>query len=662
MLFSIILNEKLYHFKEEISILEACNAAGIKLPRFCYHENLSIAGNCRMCLVEIEKSLKPIVACATEIINGMIIYTNSPLTLKARENVLEMLLLNHPLDCPICDQGGECDLQDQAIFFGSNFSRNYFSKRSVEDKNCGNLIKTIMNRCIHCTRCVRFGEEICGLKFFGTLNRGLKTEIGNYILNLSISKVSANVVDLCPVGALTLKPTSFKCRPWELFSISSIDLTDSFGTNVYLLYKGNTVLKVVPKYNALLNDSWISDKARFYYNVSYSKQIYCFSNYLDPLTYNKKSLFLFNSNLDLETLYFLKKKAFFSNFKNSLRLLNSTPNQTNFFFWGTKHRIKSLSSLSDSLCIFLSSNLDIESTLFNVKLRYKVIYSNIQTYSASPFFKSTFPIKFLKFSIIEIINLLLGKNLKLSQFFFKHNILFFSNKAILDRLDFYLLKIFSSKIPQNLFFNISAYCNTEGANILNFKKVNMKEFIFHNNIFALNLNDTFLLRKLIFLNTNIFWVNQYSSNILSVLSKNSWINISLNQDSGFYLNLEQRPQLMNLLKEKSIFTIYMFLNNFKMDIEIDTNLYLFNKINQKYIRKYYILNYFLEVVFRPFIFESFSFKFLFFKSLFSYSSFFFFKNFPQKLIIEDPYRTSLSLKYSPSLIKSSQNLRQNSFF
>lgn len=660
MLFSIILNSKLYHFKEEISILEACNSSGIKLPRFCYHESLSIAGNCRMCLVEVEKSIKPVAACATDIINNMTIFTNSPLTLKARENILEMLLLNHPLDCPICDQGGECDLQDQALFFGSNFSRNYFSKRSVEDKSCNNLIKTIMNRCIHCTRCVRFGEEVCGVKFFGTLNRGLKTEIGNYILKLAISKMSANVVDLCPVGALTLKPSPFKSRSWEIFSIAGIDLTDSLGTNIYLLYKGDNILRVVPKYNALINGSWVTDKARFYYHISYSKPI----NFLSLAKSNFKkfnyNLFLFNSIQDLETLFFFKECSSLLK-KNNFRVLNSTINKTNFYFWGNKAKINSISTINNAACIFLSSNLDVESSILNARLRYKIVSSNSQSFSLSPFFKSTFPTKFLKFSILEILNIFLGKNLLFSKLFFKFNLLFFSSKSILDRLDIYLLKIFSSKIPQNFFFNISAFCNTEGRNFLNFTKFNLKEIFFSKNIFALNLNDTFLLRKLITFNKNFFWVNYFSSNILSNLLKNSWISLDQNQDSGIYLNLEQRPQIMSFIKKKNTFTVFNFIKYFFQSLFIHRHRsYLNQKLKFQFFKKYYNFNHFLEISLRPVLFNFKNLQFSFSTNLFisNFSSFFYFKALPLRLVLEDPYRNNIAFKYSPSIVKSSQILRK----
>ena len=252
-LFKVTIDNITVEVPAGTTILQAARKIGgeVAPPAMCFYSKLKgSGGKCRTCLVEVskgsEKDPRPmpklVASCRTTVMDGMEVKNiTSEKVVDARAGVVEFLLLNHPLDCPICDQGGECDLQDQAMFFGSNFSRNYFSKRSVEDKSCNNLIKTIMNRCIHCTRCVRFGEEVCGVKFFGTLNRGLKTEIGNYILKLAISKISANVVDLCPVGALTLKPSPFKSRSWEIFSIAGIDLTDSLGTNIYLLYKGDNI-------------------------------------------------------------------------------------------------------------------------------------------------------------------------------------------------------------------------------------------------------------------------------------------------------------------------------------------------------------------------------------------------------------------------------------
>ena len=195
------------------TVLQLCNSVNINIPKFCYHDQLSIAGNCRMCLVEVKGSLKPVASCASPLLKDMHILTNTKLVKKAREGVLEYLLLNHPLDCPICDQGGECDLQDQSLIFGNDRGRFYENKRSVNDKNCGPLIKTIMTRCIHCTRCIRFIDEFIGYKYFGLIGRGQNIEISNFLIKNINSEVSGNLIDLCPVGALTSKPYSFISRP-----------------------------------------------------------------------------------------------------------------------------------------------------------------------------------------------------------------------------------------------------------------------------------------------------------------------------------------------------------------------------------------------------------------------------------------------------------------
>jgi len=212
-LIQIVINNKIVFARPEATILQACEAANVDVPRFCYHEKLSVAGNCRMCLVEVAKSPKPVVSCAMPVSKGIIVFSDTPLVRKARESVLEFLLLNHPLDCPICDQGGECDLQDESLTYGSDRGR-YFTdfKRSVEDKECGPIVKTIITRCIHCTRCVRFSTEIAGNEVMGSFGRGEETEIGTYVQSFIKTELSGNLVDLCPVGALTSKPYAYKAR------------------------------------------------------------------------------------------------------------------------------------------------------------------------------------------------------------------------------------------------------------------------------------------------------------------------------------------------------------------------------------------------------------------------------------------------------------------
>ncbi|VDK47711.1 unnamed protein product [Anisakis simplex] len=262
-----------------MTILQACALLGIDIPRFCYHDRLSIAGNCRMCLVEVEKSMKPVASCAMPVTKGMKIKTNSEFTKRSRESVMEFLLVNHPLDCPICDQGGECDLQDQSMAFGSDRSRLQVEedgKRAVEDKNIGPLVKTIMTRCIQCTRCVRFANEIAGVPDLGTTGRGNDLQIGTYVEKLFASELSGNVIDICPVGALTNKPYSFMARPWETRKTESVDVMDALGSNIVVSHRSGEVLRVIPRLNELaksdafedINEEWISDKTRFAIDVA----------------------------------------------------------------------------------------------------------------------------------------------------------------------------------------------------------------------------------------------------------------------------------------------------------------------------------------------------------------------------------------------------------
>ena len=246
-----------------LTVLQACEMAGAEIPRFCYHERLSIAGNCRMCLVEVKPGPpKPAASCALPVGDGMEIFTDSEMVRKARHGVMEFLLINHPLDCPICDQGGECDLQDQAMAFGHDGSRFAENKRAVDDKYMGPLINTIMNRCIHCTRCVRFSTEVGGVTDMGMINRGENAEITTLGKAVS-SELSGNVIDLCPVGALTSKPYSFVARPWELRKTETIDVMDAVGSNIRVDARGNEVLRVLPRLNEDVNEEWISDKTRF---------------------------------------------------------------------------------------------------------------------------------------------------------------------------------------------------------------------------------------------------------------------------------------------------------------------------------------------------------------------------------------------------------------
>ncbi len=244
------------------SVLQACEQLGIEVPRFCFHDRLSVPANCRMCLVEQEKAPKPVPSCAVACADGMVIKTNTDVVKKARQGVMEMLLINHPLDCPICDQGGECDLQDQAVAYGYDRSRYNEVKRAVTDKDLGPVVKTVMTRCIQCTRCVRFMDEIAGTPELGLTGRGEDVEITTYVPHALSSELSGNLVDVCPVGALTSKPYAFTARPWELRKTESIDVFDAVGSNIRIDTRGGEVLRVLPRLNEAINEEWLADKSR----------------------------------------------------------------------------------------------------------------------------------------------------------------------------------------------------------------------------------------------------------------------------------------------------------------------------------------------------------------------------------------------------------------
>ena len=251
-------------FEAGMNVLQVAELAGKEIPRFCYHERLSIAGNCRMCLVEVKPGPpKPQASCALPAAEGQEIFTDSPMVRKARHGVMEFLLINHPLDCPICDQGGECDLQDQAMGYGRDDSRYADNKRAVEEKFMGPLIKTVMTRCIQCTRCVRFITEVAGVPEIGLISRGEDVEITTYLDKAVMSELSANIIDLCPVGALTSKPYAFNARPWELKKTESVDVMDALGSAIRVDARGSAVLRVLPRTNEAINEEWISDKTRY---------------------------------------------------------------------------------------------------------------------------------------------------------------------------------------------------------------------------------------------------------------------------------------------------------------------------------------------------------------------------------------------------------------
>ena len=415
------VNNKEIDIEEGLTVLQACEAAGVEIPRFCYHEKLSIAGNCRMCLVEMEKSLKPVASCAMPATEGMNIKTNTPLVEKARKGVMEFLLANHPLDCPVCDQGGECDLQDQSMFYGIDKSRFKENKRSVPDKYMGPLIKTQMTRCIHCTRCIRFATEVAGVTELGAIGRGEDMEITTYLEQSMQSELSANVVDLCPVGALTSKPYVFEARPWELKKTETIDVMDAVGSNIRVDTYGWEVKRVLPRINEDINEEWISDKSRYACDGLLSQRLDTpyikFNGKFEKASWkevykiiaskfkntNKDKICGFVGDLtNMESAYIFKE--FFNKTLNSVNIesrdsqiyLNSEKRE-NYLFNSTINGIE-----ESDLILLIGTNPRFEATILNARIRKSYLQNKTNIVSLNDVGDLTYPYESLDGKIDNI--------------------------------------------------------------------------------------------------------------------------------------------------------------------------------------------------------------------------------------------------------------------
>tara|TARA_Y100000590_G_scaffold140121_1_gene160674 strand:- start:26743 stop:28782 length:2040 start_codon:yes stop_codon:yes gene_type:complete len=408
----IIVNNKEVEFEEGMTVLQACELAGAEIPRFCYHERLSIAGNCRMCLVEMEKSPKPIASCAMPAADGMKIKTNTPFVDKARKGVMEFLLANHPLDCPVCDQGGECDLQDQSLFYGLDNSRYTENKRQVKEKYMGPLIKTQMTRCIHCTRCVRFATEVAGIPELGAVGRGEDMQITTYLEKSMESELSANVIDLCPVGALTSKPYAFEARPWDLKKTETIDVMDAVGSNIRVDTLGWEVKRVLPRVNEDINEEWISDKTRYACDGLLKQRLdtpYIRENgKLKKTTWEETLKFLinklksFNSNeiaglvgdlADLEMIHSFKN--FFEKALGSKNLecrqdrtYINPKERMNYIFNSTINGIE-----ESDFILLVGTNPRLEATILNARIRKAYVKNKLKIYSLGDAGDLTYPYK-----------------------------------------------------------------------------------------------------------------------------------------------------------------------------------------------------------------------------------------------------------------------------
>jgi len=662
----IKINNIEFFVKKNISILEACRYVGIFIPRFCYHEKLSIAGNCRMCLVD--NGIKLVSSCTAVVEDNPQIFTDTPMVKKARENVIESLLLNHPLDCPICDQGGECDLQDQTKLFGGDYSRFFHSKRGVEDKECGPLIKTIMTRCIHCTRCVRYGTEVAGVDYFGTLNRGGSTEIGNYIPKLFDSEISGNVIDLCPVGALTSKPYAFKARPWELRITESIDLSDSLGSNVYFNLKETHLIRVLPKNNININENWISDKARFSFDaletnrlkqptwkkltklfgVEWSELLESINNEL----HTSNTLFIFDSDLDLTSLNLLKKLQRQYPNKVNIKIINQNTNFNNFDTNIEDHKLNEINK-NINTCFIISSNVRLESAILNSRLRSKYSNETFNLITTGLKSKNNIPSRIINLRLKNILNLFEGKSIEFSELMIKYKnpliIVGESFKQRFNNLD--ILKTLIKKyIPSSLFIYLENSSNSKGVSLVgNILPLNSRDINNANNVFCINLQDNYKTRQLLKklnkkTNSKIYWMNSHLSDLVNKI-KECWAipALSFYEDENLFINLEGKIQ--KTLKAINGPTGGRSIRKFiSLLLQNDNNVSPFSYLSEilknssyKNVKSstYYINNKKDKL-----------------KSLYSV--------YPIKSTIEDFYRTNNFLKNSPTMWNCSNKVRKNS--
>ena len=592
---------------KNLTVLQACNNLKIEIPKFCFQENLQIAGNCRMCLVEIENSPKPVASCAMPITNNMKIFTETPLVQKARESVLEFLLINHPLDCPICDQASECDLQDQTLIFGSDRSRFFFKKRVVEDKYCGPYIKTIMTRCIHCTRCVRFANEICGIDNLGTTGRGNKTEINFYYQNIFNSEFSGNLIDLCPVGALTSKPFTFRARSWELKKREGIDILDSIGSNIKVDIFNNEIIRILPKTNFNINKEWISNKTRFFFDslkyqrinypllkdknnkfqkITWSKALNILNNKLNTIDSSNIKIII-GDLIELESLFLLKKNLnklgisniLFEKYLNNKNLKINSDIPNNFLF---KTTLKSIEK--NDVCLIVNSNIREEGSILNLHLINRLKKGNFRIAYLGHNNAFTFPIQNLGLTNDILIKILLGKHSFCKKLKKAKNPIIIFNENILNQKNSYF---FISK-----FKNLKTFSNNN-INFFNTKTgfINFLEINF--NLSKLNSNSSELLYLFntdlkLKKNKNNFYI--YQGHHFTIDAQNSNLilpGLTFLEKKGTYINLEgiiqKGDQLLNLnteqRKDSIIFKyLYKFLLNKNQSKKKDSLFLIFKEI------------------------------------------------------------------------------------
>jgi NADH-quinone oxidoreductase chain G len=581
----IFINNKKYEAISGLTLIQTCNKLGFEIPRFCYHEKLSIAGNCRMCLIEVSRPRgpakpKPAASCALPALDGLFIHTNTVLVKKARESVLEFLLINHPLDCPICDQGGECDLQDQTMIFGSDKGRFYDKKRATSDKDCGPLIKTSMTRCIHCTRCVRFGSEIAGVDFLGTTGRGYFTEIAPYIENFVYSEISANIIDLCPVGALTSKPYAFKARPWELRVVESIDVMDSLCSNIRIDVRGNEIMRILPRLNEEINEEWITDKTRFCYDglnkQRINKPFIKLGRKLISVGWKNAFLWLASKIISLKTAnYFafsstisdLESIIVLKDFLNKAGSSNMFTDQNLSFNYDLPQHYSLSKNIRDievsDFCVLFGFNPRLEMPLLNLRIRKAVKNNNMFIALFGYVMNLTYKFYNISNNIKDFLYFIEGKSLICRRFLKNKTPIMMQGDSFIYRLDskgiFKLNNIFS----QLLFKFKESYSHITNIILAKTGLINSGELGFYNKIkpfnfidrnktyifYLLNVSEKRLLNQISKYKESIFSIFQGSTgNEISAISNLILPGCNFVEQKLTFLNMARRMQHTNFIK------------------------------------------------------------------------------------------------------------------
>ncbi len=614
---NIKVNDTNIVIQQKVILIQALALYNIEIPRFCFNENLSVAGNCRMCLVEIKNNIKPVASCAVSIYENMEVYTNTKLVKQARESVLELLLANHPLDCPICDQGGECDLQDQSLVFGTDRNRFYEAKRAVSDKSVGPAIKMIMTRCIHCTKCVRFLDEIANCNDLGVINRGNSMEINTYIQNNIDTELSGNIIDLCPVGALTSKLGAFEARPWELKSYFTWDFFDTMSVGIRVDLRGLDVIRVTP--NVDITNSWISDKTRFFYdllntyrdnepfilkNYRYVKHSWKYTiNYLLFLfKYINLKNIIFNTGnfLDLQSLNSIKNYKKYLNTYNIFELSYLDRNKKNNIYELSSN---SFTIFSDFINCLEESNLKLNNTFFigcNIRNELPLLNAKIRKYFLTNKLSNFFNIGFCNYYSFKTYNI--GTNLNTILKLFKgsliYNQLFFNN--FLNKINFLvfgllfmlqknnkIIKFMSNfSILLKKKFNINLHLNYLNSNltILNslfFGSFNYMDQLMKKNIYIYNNTENK------FNNTILYYLNSDLPLIYKFLKKdfdNNFIRIYQGVFFDYYSEILLRRDINIIMPTGDLFDTSYNSNNkitYPLFLDIVGNVKQFNKFLYK---------------------------------------------------------------------------------